>query len=75
MTVSPATVQRIEREQGKAAGGNGIGDLLAAIGNNVEGAIAEKRAERDGLVHRVLELNQTIAQLETHRQVSGEVSP
>jgi hypothetical protein len=74
LSVSPETVERLAKEGARANGGESMGNLLSAIGNNVAGAIAEKEQEVASLVTRVRELNHEIAILKTHEQIGSETT-
>lgn len=72
-SVSPETLRSLEKRDAQSNGvGQSVGNLLVVIDNGVAQAIADKRAERDGLVKRVLDLNAELARLETHQLVGGE---
>lgn len=70
-SVGPEKAVELARERPSS---NGIGNLLKVIDDDVAGAIAERIAERDGLVAKVLELNDQIVQLQTHQQVATKNS-
>lgn len=72
MTVSAETLERLAGTQAKDNGGEGIGNLLSAIGSNVAGAIHDKEAEVAALVTRVRALNYELAILRTHQQIGGD---
>lgn len=67
-SVSPETVQRLEREA-KRNESAGVGDLLPIIEANVGSEIASAEKERDALVVKVRALNLRIATLRTHQLV------